>query len=139
VDVERHDAAAAGRLRNHIAQLEAEYDELVSERNDLVSEREELAEERERYRRLYLQTLELNEKLERGLRGQSSDSERRTESDAQLILQVLTLYRCDDGAIGFLGDIGRRMTQVFGACSPRIPCETAALRWATTSAVTERA
>lgn len=67
-----HDATAAD-LRSRLLQVE--------------DERDKLAAERERYRKLYLEMLELNQKLERGLRGQGS--QRRSQNDAQLTLQVL--------------------------------------------------
>lgn len=62
-------------------------EELERRASDLEVERDKIAAERERYRELYLAMLELNAKLERGLRGQSS--ERRSADDAQLTLQVL--------------------------------------------------
>lgn len=86
MDLDAH--ASDDELRARIARLEAERDAVISERDAALAERAELAEKAERYRELYLQMLELNKKLERGLCGQPS--ERRTEHDAQLTLQVLT-------------------------------------------------
>lgn len=60
----------------------------------LQRERDKLAEERERYRQLYLEMLEVNAKLERGLIGQKS--ERASAHGAQLTLQVLTQLLGED-------------------------------------------
>jgi transposase len=79
VEAARHDVTVDD-LRARVEQLQVERDEITVERDEVVAERE-------RYRKLYLDMLELNRKLERGLRGQSS--ERRTQDDAQLSLAVL--------------------------------------------------
>ncbi len=53
----------------------------------LVAERDKLASERDEYRNLYLSMLELNRKLELGLRGQKA--EKLSPQDAQLAMALL--------------------------------------------------
>lgn len=53
----------------------------------LTAERDRLATERDEYRKLYLSMLELNRKLELGLRGQKA--EKLSASDAQIAMELL--------------------------------------------------
>jgi transposase len=74
--------------------VEASRDDLRVRLEELQHERDKLADERERYRQLYLEMLEVNAKLERGLLGQKS--ERASVNDAQITLQVLTQILGDE-------------------------------------------
>ena len=71
---------ADAHIIDRVADLEASLDELT-EAN------EKLSAEREQYRELYLQMLELNKKLERGILGQKA--EKLPAAESQLTLQLL--------------------------------------------------
>ena len=78
------------------AELSQRLDALAATVEELRGQNVKLAEERERYRALYLQMLELNKKLERGLLGQKA--EKLPADQAQLTLQLLaTLLRDREG------------------------------------------
>jgi transposase len=70
-----------------IATLTERIDALQETVRGLSEQNAQLAEERERYRTLYLQMLELNKKLERGLLGQKA--EKLPPDQAQLTLALL--------------------------------------------------
>jgi len=70
-----------------IAALSERIDALQTAVKGLSEQNAQLAKERERYRTLYLQMLELNKKLERGLLGQKA--EKLPPDQAQLTLQLL--------------------------------------------------
>jgi transposase len=67
--------------------LEKRYTALRSEFAEVTAERTRLAAERERYRQLYLEMLEKNRALEKGLVGQKT--ERMSTSEQQLSFQLL--------------------------------------------------
>ncbi len=75
-------------ITDRVADLEASLDELT-EAN------EKLSAEREQYRELYLQMLELNKKLERGILGQQA--EKLPADELQLTLQLLASLLKRDG------------------------------------------
>ena len=78
------------------AELSQRLDALAATVEELRGQNVKLAEERERYRALYLEMLELNKKLERGLLGQKA--EKLPADQAQLTLQLLaTLLRDREG------------------------------------------
>jgi transposase len=69
--------------------------ELLAELEDLRSKVEKLSTECEQYRELYLQMLEINKKLERGILGQKA--EKLPADESQLTLQLLgTLLKRDE-------------------------------------------
>jgi transposase len=69
--------------------------DLLTENEELRSRVEKLSAEREQYRELYLQMLELNKKLERGILGQKA--EKLPADESQLTLQLLaTLLKDGD-------------------------------------------
>ncbi|HME68616.1 MAG TPA: transposase [Myxococcota bacterium] len=70
-----------------VTQLSERIDALQSMVRELSEQNAKLADERERYRTLYLQMLELNQKLERGLFGQKA--EKLPPDQAQLTLALL--------------------------------------------------
>jgi len=70
-----------------IAHLSERIDALQATLRELSEQNAKLADERERYRTLYLQMLELNQKLERGLFGQKA--EKLPPDQAQLTLALL--------------------------------------------------
>jgi len=70
-----------------VAALCERIDALQAAVKGLSEQNTQLAEERERYRAPYLQMLELNKKLERGLLGQKA--EKLPPDQAQLTLQLL--------------------------------------------------
>ena len=70
-----------------IAHLGERIDALQATVRELSEQNAKLADERERYRTLYLQMLELNQKLERGLFGQKA--EKLPPDQAQLTLTLL--------------------------------------------------
>jgi transposase len=74
------DLGATATLRERVETLEATIAALTEQNS-------RLAHERERYHALYLQLLEINKKLERGLLGQKA--ERLPADEAQLTLQLL--------------------------------------------------
>jgi transposase len=77
------------------ASIEVKLAELSARVDAVAAEREAVAAERDEYRRLYLQTLELCRKLERGLVGPKR--ERLSASDAQLTMSMLHML-LGDGA-----------------------------------------
>ena len=79
---------ADAHITDRVADLEASLDELT-EAN------EKLSAEREQYRELYLQMLELNKKLERGILGQKA--EKLPADESQLTLQLLASLLKRDG------------------------------------------
>jgi transposase len=84
--------AAAPAIDERLAVLERERDQFALEMQKLAGERDE-------YRKLYLEMLELNRKLELGLRGQKA--EKLSASDAQLAMAVIaTLLTQPNSAIG---------------------------------------
>jgi transposase len=75
------------------ASIEAKLAELSARLDALAVEREAVAAERDQYRALYLQTLELCRKLERGIVGQKR--ERLSAGDGQLTMSMLGLLLGD--------------------------------------------
>lgn len=75
--------------------LQATVAQLAASNSELLERNEKLSDERERYRALYLQMLELNKKLERGLLGQKA--EKLPPHEAQLTLQLLAALLADRG------------------------------------------
>jgi transposase len=78
---------ASETLSERVEALEASLAALAAQNATLAADNAKLAHERERYHALYLQLLEINKKLERGLLGQKA--ERLPADEAQLTLQLL--------------------------------------------------
>ena len=75
-------------------------DELADLRDkveELVAHNEKLCAEREQYRDLYMQMLELNKKLERGILGQKA--EKLPADESQLTLQLLAMVNASPDAL----------------------------------------
>lgn len=77
----------AEAYESRIAELERALQEILQKNAALDERVEKATADREQYRALYLQMLEINKKLERGLLGQKA--ERLPEDEAQLTLQLL--------------------------------------------------
>jgi len=80
-----------------IAQLGERIDALQATVRELSEQNATLADERERYHTLYLQMLELNQKLERGLFGQKA--EKLPPDQAQLTLTLLAALLGDRAGV----------------------------------------
>jgi len=96
-------AEAITTLRERVEALEAT---VVA----LTEQNTQLAHERERYHTLYVQLLEINQKLERGLLGQKA--ERLPADEAQLTLQLVSVRRTPfltrrTGCANLGGDVSR--------------------------------
>lgn len=87
--------SAAASIEIQLGELSKRVDALTVEREALAAERATLATERDEYRKLYLQTLELCRKLERGIVG--AGRERLSPGDSQLTMSLLGML-LGDGA-----------------------------------------
>jgi transposase len=98
--IDASDTLAA--LKAQLERGDIDKTKLVATAEQLASERDKAASERDKYRELYVKTLELCRKLEKGLIGPKR--ERVTDDDAQLRLALLGLLeqqnQTDNGSAG---------------------------------------